>query len=200
MTQPRTAADWWGVEHECNGVWRVFPTLHWADEPEKGAGPRVAFHCDACGKRYAFHEAEAASPSAGLRVSIEQVSDALNSELDDTEGGNDLVAAVLTRLEQARAALAPAQGGEPGWTGIANGTHEPAVDDFGNQYLVRVPASPPLTVERLADELAMHRYGEDTEGVHGEWCACDEWNSNGKVPWQEHAAAAILAELEGEDA
>ena len=52
-------AAWWGVEHRCAGVERVYPVLHWADEPEDGAVPRRAFHCDACGHRYAFHAAPA---------------------------------------------------------------------------------------------------------------------------------------------
>ena len=63
MTPPRPEqpADWWGIDHACAGVERRYPTLHWADEPEQGVGPRVAFECDACGVRYAFREAAAAA-------------------------------------------------------------------------------------------------------------------------------------------
>jgi hypothetical protein len=54
---------WWGVQHECDGEDRVYPTLHWADEPEKGAGPREAFECDVCGDRYTFIEVRRSSDS-----------------------------------------------------------------------------------------------------------------------------------------
>src|SRR5688500_4928317 len=50
------SAAWWGVNHSCDGVVRVYPVLHWADEPTEGTGPRRAFECDACGKRYAFFD------------------------------------------------------------------------------------------------------------------------------------------------
>ena len=59
--QPR----WWGVEHWCGGSQRTYPTLHWADEPEVGVGPRRAFDCDACGERYAFYEEE---PSINAKI------------------------------------------------------------------------------------------------------------------------------------
>jgi hypothetical protein len=56
------------VEHICEGIQRIYPTLHWADEPEHGAGPRRALHCDACGRRYAFHETNVALAEVDPKV------------------------------------------------------------------------------------------------------------------------------------
>jgi hypothetical protein len=54
------------------------------------------------------------------------------------------------------------------------------------------PAFRAALTDAIANELSVHRYGEDSEGVYGEWCGCEEWNER-KTPWHEHAAAAVVA-------